>query len=298
MYRSSFCLPSSTFSSFKQDFRPCYGFGKRLRQKRHNVRMLHLQDVDALSTGHQDIPHINGSNRHGDQKTTFIKKKAEDNKDIIIDDLSATLEAHRSTNRTKIHKVPSGCHSDPSSFDHSLARVAHRATKRTSTIRIRKIQSDHNLSRSSSGNDVVLGQTQTASADVETTCPEARTMSQSDAAANQASYKIRRMDGKLWHSTRNAYQKLIPIVDYEGVAKEPYKRWDPRSSEGRKPSPWLALVTNTEGDGLARYSHPLYYLPSALTGWNQAPERNQSLRKLHDSKALRNGRGQFRVKGN
>lgn len=298
MYPSSFCLRFSTFSSFKQDFRPSYGFGKRLRQNRHNVRLLHPQGVDALSTGHQDIPHFDGSNRYADQQTTIIKKKAEDNRDIIIDDLSATLEAHRSTNRTKVRKMASGRHSGPSSFDHNIAREAHRATKRTSIIRTRKILSDHTLSRSSSDNDTVLGQTQTASADVETTFPEARTTSQSGAAVNQASYKIRRINKKQWPLTRNPHRRLFAIADYEGIAKEPYEWWNPRSSEGRKQSPWLALVTNTEGDGLARYSHHLYYLLSALTGWNQAPERSRSLRKVHDSRALRNVRGQLRVKGN
>lgn len=213
MHPSS-CL--GTFSSFNQHFRPSYHCGKRLWRNRTNVQLLHRQDIGVFATGHHGFPHFEGWKRHAHIQATIIKKKVEDNKDIIIDDLFATLEAHRATNKSRIiRKIPS-----PNPYD--------------------------------------LDQTQTAPslADVKTIVPEARTTSQGDAATNQIIVKRQLMGTKRKRTNPSHKGPKLPL-GYKGVAKKPHEQWKPRSPKGRERSPWLPLVTSTEGDGLTRYFHTL-----------------------------------------
>ncbi|MCJ1464889.1 hypothetical protein MMC07_003504 [Pseudocyphellaria aurata] len=211
MHISSVCPRFSTFSSFNRDIRPSYNFTKRLRQNCDSVRLLHRQDVGGLAKAHRAPPFEEWNGR---ANTTIVKKKAEDSKDIIIDDLFATLEAHRVTNRSKfIRKLLSGPRLDPS------------------------------LDKNST-----LDQIQTAPADVEFTIPKNKTDSSTNVATGPTIIKKQLMGIK---------RKPSVILDYEGVAKEPCKRWNPRLSKRGEQSPWLSLVTTTEGDGLARLQYEI-----------------------------------------
>lgn len=249
MHPSSVCLRFSTFSSFSRDIRPSYSFGKRLRQNRDIVRLLHQQDVGAFSKAHR-APHFEESN--GRAGTTVVKKKAEDSKDIFIDDLSATLEAHRVTNRFRfIRKVASG----PPLHKIGLYKIASGPPP-LSKKGIRK-QSSYPRLDPSVDHGSTLDQMQTAPADVTSTVSENKIDSQNDVAASPTIIKKQLMGIE--------QKKPSVFLDYEGVAKEPRKKWNLRFSEGREQSPWLPLVTTTEGDGLARYVCHVYCLPLALT---------------------------------
>lgn len=237
MHLSSLCLRLSKFSSFSQDARLSCRFGKRLWQNSHDVRLLHVQDFGGSSTGHQDIRHFEALNG---QRKTFKEKKAEDNEDIFIDSLSATLEAHRATNRIRLSK---------GIRNRALVRRLIPGTKKL----IRKVQSHHRPGPSSFDTGVNLDQTQTASVGIKTTISETRTTSQSDEAPNQATLKKQLMGNKQKRSTHLA-SRLPTNSDYTGVAMEPIEQWQLLSSKGGEQSPWLPLVTGTEGDGLARYS--------------------------------------------
>lgn len=304
MQSSSYCL---RLRSFNQDFRPFYSFGKRLWQTRHAVRLLHIQqNVGAFSTGRQDLPHFEGSNPHADKQTTFVKKKVEDNKDIIINDLSATLQAHRNTNRSRIirkffqtrtpHSEGSNQHADEEKTvvnekavkkaaekaarkaakkagkeagdnqaiiinDSSTTLEAHRDTKRTRVIR--KIPSGQHSDPSSFDSEVNLDSTQTAPLDTKTAVLGARTTSQSDTAAYQdtskdlqKTIKQKRREKRLQKRLAREADRIGSLhSDYEGVARGPRGRWKTRALKGIKQSPWLSLVTDIEGDGLARYCH-------------------------------------------
>lgn len=322
MQSSSFCL---RLRSFNQDFRPFYSFGKRLWQTRHAVRLLHIQqNVGAFSTGRQDLPHFEGSNPYADKQTTFVKKKVEDNKDIIINDLSATLQAHRNTNRSRIirkffqtrtpHSEGSNQHADEEKTvvnekvvkkavkraakkaarkaakkagkeagkeagdnqaiiinDSSTTLEAPRDTKRTGVIR--KMPSGQHSDPSSSDSEVNLDYTQTAPLNTETAVLGARTTSQSDTAAYQdtskdlqKTIKQKRREKLLQKRLAREADRIGSLYsDYEGVARGPRGRWKTGALKGIKQSPWLSLLTDIEGDGLARYCHPLYWLPLVLT---------------------------------
>lgn len=211
-----------TFSSFNQHLRPSYHCGKGLWRNRTNFQLLHRQNIGVFTTGHQGFPHFEGWKRHAHSEATIIKKKVEDNKDIIVDDLFATLEAHRATNKTKV---------------------------------IRKIISPN-------PND--CGQTQTAPspADVKIIVPEARTTSQRDAATNQITVR-RQLTGRKQKRSNLNNRRLKITFGYQGKAREPPQQWQPRSSKGREQSPWLPLVTDTEGDGLTRY-----FIISSSCAWH------------------------------
>lgn len=233
MHLSSFRLRLSHFFGFHQDSRPSYSFGKILWQNRHKVRLLHLQeDVGALPSGHQDIRWFEDINRHAldpIDPTIVVRKRAEDNTDIIVDDLSATLEAHRAANRARI---------------------------------IRKLLSGHDPHSSSPNRETILSKEKTEdkkdfvdpSAVLESHRAATRTMIHRKVLYPSVPESNRYLNRK---RTRENNRNVSLISDYEGVAKKPYERWESKLSEGREISPWLHLVTGTEGDGLARYLRPL-----------------------------------------
>ena len=99
--RSFLSLRLNALSGYHQGFRPSYSFGYSLwhdRRERIPQKGRHARS----SKGHQDSPTSESSSRQFDEQNTVPKKNAEDNRDIFIHDLSATLEAHRATNRTKL----------------------------------------------------------------------------------------------------------------------------------------------------------------------------------------------------
>ena len=267
MHLSSFRLRLSHFFGFHQDSRPSYSFGERLWQNRHKVRLLHLQeDVGALPSRHRDIPWFEDINGHAldpNDPTIVVRKRAEDNTDIIVDDLSATLEAHRAANRARIIRKISCGHiphslspyrprmilskektEDKKDFDEpSPILESHRAAARTEIHRI--VPYPRSKEKAEDKKDFV-----DQSPILESHRAAARTMIHRKVLCRPCPNYFER---RRFREIRN----VSLISDYEGVAKKPYERWKSRPSEGREISPWLHLVTGTEGDGLARYLRPL-----------------------------------------
>ena len=230
----------------------------------------------TLKTIHQD-PKAGARKRN-----TTRKRRLENNKDIILHNLSATVEAHRATNRGSIiRNVPVdrkvAASGKPLEFQNFKPKTveAHRATNRGSTVRnvsveptIRNIAASGKPLESqnfkpkisynspvpvSSNPEKVFRYRQPAatvehvSVTQEPTVDMKSHISGSWAPALQESKRV----PKHW----KAYASSTKATDYVGKNLNAVGQWmwSRKRSEGATRSPWMSLMKDHEGDGLARY---------------------------------------------
>lgn len=81
-------------------FRSCYR--PRLRRCFYNIHVRRLSSASNLPAVNSDKQAIESLEPWQDSSLKALARREEDTKDIIVDDLSATLEAHRTSNRAAV----------------------------------------------------------------------------------------------------------------------------------------------------------------------------------------------------
>lgn len=207
-------------------------------QSSHNLRPLQTSSAGAVKDTHSRNPSGNGFEPRAALEKQRIKFQRGEDKDIIVDDLAATLLAHRAKNRASlVRRINVDLDYVPIDFrrpsiveqlylNRSRAREdekeAHSASEARKAPKIQRTQGNPDLN--------VREKTQTQ-------------------ATARASKK------------RTESRTIRPLVpEYEGKDIPPCLPWKRRLLRRREESPWLALVANTEGDGLTRYDSDLPFL--------------------------------------
>ena len=189
----------------------------------------------TLKTIHQD-PKAGARKRN-----TTRKRRLENNKDIILHNLSATVEAHRATNRGSIiRNVP---------VDRKVAASGKPLESQNFKPKI----SYNSPVPVSSNPEKVFRYRQPAatvehvSVTQEPTVDMKSHISGSWAPALQESKRV----PKHW----KAYASSTKATDYVGKNLNAVGQWmwSRKRSEGATRSPWMSLMKDHEGDGLARY---------------------------------------------
>lgn len=226
-------------------------------QRSHNLRPLQTSSAGAIKGTHVRIPSDNRFERATLKKQRIKFQRGEDT-DIIVDDLAATLLAHRATNRASLVRrinvdldyVPTDFRRpsivEQLSLNRSRAlkdeKGPHSAFKARRAPKIERTQGDPNLKV---GKNTHTQATTRASKKG----PECRTL-------------------------------RPPVPEYEGKDIAPCLPWKRRLLRRREESPWLAFLANTEGDGLTRYDANLHS-PTLhtvlLKAYTQAPRRDLRL---------------------
>lgn len=209
-------------------------------QRSHNWRSLQSSSASAIRGTHFRSSSGNGFERATLKKQRIKFQRGED-KDIIVDDLAATLLAHRATNRTSlVRRINVDLDYVPTDFRRPSI------VEQLSLNRSRALKDDKE-SRSAF---------------------EARRAPKIQRTQGDPELKF----GKITHrqATTRASKKGTecrtlqpPVPDYEGKDIPPCLPWKRRLLRRREESPWLALLTNTEGDGLTRYNSNLH-IPTTL----------------------------------
>lgn len=210
-------------------------------QRFHSWRSLQTTSAGAIKDTHFRNPSGNGFERAALKKQRIKFQRGED-KDIIVDDLAATLLAHRATNRASL-----------------VRRINVDLDYVPTDFRRPSIVEQLSLNRSRALKD--------------------EKGSHSAFEARQAP-KIKRTQGNPYlkfgkitprQATTRAGKKgtecrtLRPLVpEYEGKDIPPCLPWKRRLLRRREESPWLALLANTEGDGLTRYDSN-FHIPTILS---------------------------------
>lgn len=205
------------------------------RQRYHNLRSVQTSNAGAVKDIHSRNPSGNRFEPRATLKKQRIKFQRGEDKDIIVDDLAATLLAHRATNRASlVRRINVDLDYVPTDFrrpsiveqlflNRSRARKDGKESQSAFGVRgAPKVQHTQ-------GNPgLKVGK---------------NTQSQATTRASKKGTECRTL--------------RPPVPEYEGKDIPPCLPWKRRLLRRREESPWLALVANTEGDGLTRYNSNL-----------------------------------------
>lgn len=210
-------------------------------QRSHSWHSLQITSTGAIKDTHLRNPSGNGFERAASKKQR-IKFQREEDKDIIVDDLAATLLAHRAKNRASL-----------------VRRINVDLDYVPTDFRRPSIVEQLSLNRSRSLKD--------------------EKVSHSAFEARRAP-KIQRTQGnpdlKVWKNTQTQAKTRAskkgtecrtlrpPVPEYEGKDIPPCLPWKRRLLRRREESPWLALLANTEGDGPTRYDSN-FHIPTTFS---------------------------------
>lgn len=218
--------------TFNQDNQLFYNDVPTRCHRSHNLRSLQTSSAGAVKDTHSRNLSSNGFEPRAALKKQRIKFQRGEDKDIIVDDLAATLLAHRATNRASlVRRINVDLDYVPTDFRRpsiveqlSLNRSRARKVEKESQSAFGARRAPR-VQRTQDNLDLKVGKN---------THPQATT---------RASKK-----GTECRTPRP------PVPEYEGKDIPPCLPWKRRLLRRREESPWLALVANTEGDGLTRYN--------------------------------------------
>lgn len=236
MHSRGRCLGYNAKWTFNQGNQLFYSDAHTRWQRSHNLRSL------QTSTIKDTHPLGNGFEPRAALKKQRIKFQRGEDKDIIVDDLAATLLAHRATNRASlVRRINVDLDYVPTDF------------RRPSIVE----QLSLNRSRARKGEK----ESHPAF--------EARRAPKIQRTRGNPELKVRKNTHT--QATTRASKKGTecgtlrpPVPEYEGKDIPPCLPWKRRLLRRREESPWLALVANTEGNGLTRYDSILH-IPTILS---------------------------------
>ncbi|KAL8815968.1 MAG: hypothetical protein Q9223_004948 [Gallowayella weberi] len=192
----------------------------------------------------------------------------EDNQDIFVDDLDATLEAHRAINRAKvIRRIENGTdpgikrpldaatiHVDPSADTQSIGQVEENTgmgIKVGSIVRPDDAATNNRVSHHSADAVKTSDHGQT----------KAKMLEERIWPVGTVQYS------KVYHSNKRAFKGTVQ--EYRSCAFPPTQFWRRRSSKelGNVAPPWLQTLKEPEGDALQRLGNEIlafaeYMIPS------------------------------------
>lgn len=207
-------------------------------QRSPNLRSLQTSSAGAIKDTNFRNPSGNGFERAALKKQR-IKFQREEDKDIIVDDLAATLLAHRATNRASL-----------------VRRINVDLEYVPIDFRRPSIVEQLSLNRSRALKDEKVSHSARRAPKIQRT---------------QGNPDLKVGKNTLTHTTTRASEKGTecralrpPVPEYEGKDIPPCLPWKRRLLRKREESPWLALLANTEGDGLTRYDSNLH-IPTILS---------------------------------
>lgn len=210
-------------------------------QRSHILRSHQTSSAGAIKDTHFRNPSGNGFERAALKKQRIKFQRGED-KDIIVDDLAATLLAHRATNRASlVRRINVDLDYVPTDF------------RRPSIVEQLSLNRSRALKDEKESHSAL----------------EARRAPKIQHTQGNPDLKA----GKNTHTqaTTRASKKGTecrtlrpPVPEYEGKDIPPCLPWKRRLLRRREESPWLALLANTEGDGLTRYDSNLH-IPTILS---------------------------------
>ncbi len=186
---------------------------------------------------------IEGSSSWEDHHAREVGRRLVTVKDVVIDDLSATLEAHRASNRAsvirKIHLPP-----DTSEFFFRPTIDGRHEVKEVGNERLPegRVPAKDGFKRCLDGDQA--GKTPEGDVAAMRIWPADSTQAQ------------RAGGGKGWKRVRlrtgNNFVKSTGVLEYTGKSLRPAQAWA-NSTVGIFQRPWLAYMEEHSGDGLKRY---------------------------------------------
>lgn len=234
-------LSYNAILTFNQGHQLFYSDAHARWEHSHIWRSLQTSSTGAIKDTHFRNLSGNGFERAALKKQRIKFQRGED-KDIIVDDLAATLLAHRATNRASLVRrfnvdldyVPTDFRRpsivEQLSLNRSRAlkdeKVSHSALEARRAPKIQRTQGN---------SDLKVGK---------------NTHTQATTRASKKGTECRTL--------------RPPVPEYEGKDIPPCLPWKRRLLRRREESPWLALLANTEGDGLTRYDSNLH-IPTILS---------------------------------
>ncbi len=231
MYPRAHRLHSGAILSFSQDIQLLYNNAIGWLQHCQNFRPLHSKSVAAVEKGHRHELVSHGLEPQPTKRRKYVELHREETKDIITNDLSATIEAHRATNKASLVRR----------FNVDLEYLP------TAFIRPSRFQYLHKCYRGAAPVDDIVKDQDIGDA------PQNLSRVRKGIKGKQ---KLNIQRRKQMQGCRRKGMELTPCQgspDYKGLDLKPSQHWERKSLDKRQQSPWLALVASTEGDGLARY---------------------------------------------
>lgn len=224
--------------TFNQGNQFVYSDAQSRWQLLHNLRPFQTSSAGAVKDTRSRNPPGNGFESRAALRKQRIKFQRGEDKDIIVGDLAATLLAHRAKNKASL-----------------VRRINVDLDYVPTDFRRPSIVEQLYLNRTRARQD----EKESYSASEAKKAPKMqRTLGSNDSKVRQkAQTQVTTRVSKKGTESRTIRQ-LFP--DYEGKDIPPCLSWKRRLSHRGEESPWLALVINTEGDGLTQYELNLHYL--------------------------------------
>lgn len=232
-------LSNNAIRTFNQGNELFYSDAHTRWQRSHNLRSLQTSSAGVIKDAHSRNTSGNGFEPRAALKKQRIKFQRGEDKDIIVDDLAATLIAHRATNRASlVRRINVDLDYVPTDFrrpsiveqlflDRSRAgkdeKESHSAFEARRAPKIQRTQGNPGLK---------VGK---------------NTDTQATTRASKKGTECRTL--------------RPPVPEYEGKDISPCLLWKRRLSRRREESPWLALLANIEGDCLTRYDQIFTFVP-------------------------------------
>lgn len=203
----------------------------------HNLRLLQTSSAGAVKNTQSRKPSGNGFEPQSTLKKRRIKFQRGEDRDIIVNDLAATLLAHRAKNMASlVRRINVDLDYVPTDFRRpSIVEQLY-----LNRSRARKDEKDlHSASEGRKAPKIHYSQGN----------PHLKVR---EKAQTQATTRASKKG-----TESRTIRPLIP--EYEGKDIAPCLLWKRRLLHRKEESPWLALMENTEGDGLTRYDSKLHF---------------------------------------
>lgn len=201
-----------------------------------------MNSTGAAKDTHSRSPSSNGFKPRAALNKQRIKFQRGEDKDIIVDDLAATLLAHRAKNRASLVRRINV------DFDYVPTDFRRPSVVEQLYLNRSRAPKDEKKAHSAS---------------------EARKAPRMQRTQGKPDFKVEKKTPT--KATTPACKKgtesrtFRPLVpEYEGKDILPCLPWKRRLLRRREESPWLALVASTEGDGLTRYDSNRHF-PTMLS---------------------------------
>lgn len=206
-------------------------------KRSHNLRPLQTSSAGAVKNTRSRHPSGNAFETQATLKKQRIKFQRGEDRDIIVNDLAATLLAHRAKNKASL-----------------VRRINVDLDYVPTDFRRPSIVEQLYLNRSRARKDEKYFYS----------ASEGRKVPKIDCPRGNPHLKVR--EKTQTQVTARASKKgtesttIRPLVpEHEGKDIAPCLLWKRRLLRRKEESPWLALVENTEGDGLTRYDSKLHF---------------------------------------